>query len=265
MIQSKPLVHFTDKYILDPTNPLLVNLIGAGGNGSHVLSALGTLNYSLNQLGHPGLQVTLFDDDLITSANPGRQQFADSEIGLHKAPVLISRINRFFGTNWKSVTRKYSLKTAVLLNTAANITISCVDTTKARFEIAEILSGIVVPSNGHDRTLYWIDFGNSRHTGQVILSTVGEITQPTSSQYDSIGKLPFITEEFRQLLLDSETDNTPSCSHAESLTKQDLFINPSIATMGISLLYNMIREGMLFNRGFFHNLKDFRTQPIRIN
>jgi hypothetical protein len=51
---------------------------------------------------------------------------------------------------------------------------------------------------------------------------------------------------------------------AEALEKQDLFINSTLANLGASLLWQMFREGMLYNRGFFVNLKDFRTQPLKV-
>ena len=77
--------------------------------------------------------------------------------------------------------------------------------------------------------------------------------------------LPFITEEFGELLKISEAeDNTPSCSLAEALEKQDLFINSVLAQMGSSLLWSLFRNGMTENRGFFLNLKEFKTQPIKL-
>src|SRR5688572_23908739 len=95
-------VHFVEKYLLDPTNPVTVNLIGAGGTGGVLLTGLVKTNYALQALGHPGLMVRLFDGDTISSVNPCRQQFADSEVGLNKAVCLINRANRFRGTNWKA-------------------------------------------------------------------------------------------------------------------------------------------------------------------
>lgn len=116
-----------------------------------------------------------------------------------------------------------------------------------------------------DAPLYWMDFGNSRWTGQVILSTVREIEQPSSEKYNTFPTLPFVTDEFAQLLNQSEEqDNTPSCSLAEALEKQDLYINGSLAQMGCSLLWNLFRTGMTSYRGFFLNLKDFKSQPITI-
>jgi hypothetical protein len=65
------------------------------------------INESLIALGHAGLQVRLWDDDIITSANLGRQRFAESETGLYKSVALINRVNRCIGTNWKAETVKF--------------------------------------------------------------------------------------------------------------------------------------------------------------
>lgn len=263
----KTAVHFTDNYLLNPTNPISVNLIGAGGTGSKVLTALMEINESLVALGHAGLQVRLWDDDTITTANLGRQRFFESETGLYKSVALINRINRCIGTNWKAETQKFEKDKFGRLpeNTKAIITITCVDNVKARFGVAEILREISYRKNYRDDPKYWLDFGNSQDTGQVLLSTIGEIKQPNSQKYQTVASLPFVTDEFGDLLKQSEQeDNTPSCSLAEALEKQDLFINSSLTQMGCSLLWNLFRRGMTEYKGFFHNLKDFRTHPIKV-
>ena len=72
-------VHYTDSYLLNPQHPVTVNLIGAGGTGSQVLTNLARLDVTLRALGHPGLFVTLYDPDIVTEANIGRQLFGYSE------------------------------------------------------------------------------------------------------------------------------------------------------------------------------------------
>ena len=142
MINSeKKKVHFVDSNFINPTNPVTINLIGAGGTGSQMLTALARMNHSLTELNHAGLSVRLWDDDVITEANLGRQLFAESELGLHKSVALINRINRFFGTNWKAETRKFEKDNLgkVQKNMQSVMYISCVDNVKSRFEIAEIL------------------------------------------------------------------------------------------------------------------------------
>jgi len=260
-------VHFTDSDLINPSNPITVNVIGAGGTGSKVMTALLEMNHSLIELGHAGLFIRLWDDDVITQANLGRQRFAESEVGLYKSVAIINRINRFSGTNWKAEARKFEKDNSDSLpeNAGASIYISCVDSVKARFEIADILSEL---SNGRaysNRPRYWLDFGNSQHTGQVLLSTIGKIRQPNSEKYETVASLPMVTDEFGELLKQSEADDdTPSCSLAEALEKQDLFINSSLVQMGCSLLWGMFRNGLTPYRGFFHNLKDFRIHPIKV-
>ena len=261
-------VHFVDNELLNPTNPISVNLIGAGGTGSQVLTALARMSHALTELNHAGLSVRLWDDDVITEANLGRQLFAESELGLHKSVALINRTNRFFGTDWKAETQKFEKDYLNNLpeNATASIYISCVDSVKSRFEIAEILNELKIDKGYYrNQSKYWMDFGNSQFTGQVLLSTVGNIRQPNSEKFETVENLPFVTEEFGELLIQSETeDDTPSCSLAEALEKQDLFINSTLAQMGSSLLWNLFRNGLTQNRGFFLNLKNFQSQPIKL-
>ena len=263
----KPKVHFTDNDLLFPTNPIKVNLIGAGGTGSQMLMTLARMSHALTQLNHAGLSLRLWDDDVITEANLGRQLFAESELGFYKSVALINRVNRFFGTNWRAETIKFEKDS--IRNTQKNmestIYISCVDNVKTRFEIAEILKSLNNGKFYRNTAKYWMDFGNSQYSGQVLLSTIGIIRQPNSEKYETVSELPFVTEEYGELLKQSEKeDDTPSCSLAEALEKQDLFVNSTLAQMRSSLLWNLFRNGMTENRGFFLNLKNFHSQPIKL-
>jgi PRTRC genetic system ThiF family protein len=264
MKTSKTAVHFVDKYLLAPTNPIVVNLIGAGGTGSQVITALGRTNESLLALRHPGLFVRLFDEDIVTRFNLGRQLFAKSELSMYKSVALINKVNRHFGTNWKAITENYSPNISERSWLSANLTITCVDKAETRFQIAETLTKLSYQTNAHDRPIYWMDYGNGQHTGQMLLSTVSAVEQPQSKKYKPVASLPLITEEFKELLAGVNDNDQPSCSMAEALGKQDLFINTSHCPFGSSLLWSMFREGMIKYRGFFLNLKEFRAQPIPI-
>lgn len=258
-------IHYTDDVLIQATNPITINLIGAGGTGSQVLTALARTNHALNELNHAGFDVCLWDDDIVTQANLGRQLFAECELDLHKSVALINRVNRFFGTNWKAKTSKFTTDTLEMDQENATITISCIDSVTSRFEIASILEKTITSRVHHNQPKYWMDFGNSQYTGQVIIATIGNIKQPNSKKYNPVGNLPFVTEEFGELLKQSEvTDDTPSCSLAEALEKQDLFINSTLAQMGCSLLWNLLRNGFTDIRGFFLNLKTFHSQPIKL-
>lgn len=262
-----PKIHFADNYLINPTNPLTLNVIGAGGTGHRLLTELARMHVSLLALGHPGLQINLFDDDKVSEANIGRQMFAPTEIGRYKAVVLIERINRFCGTNWKAITEKFGTQTLHLLPAMgrANIYITCVDTVKARFDIAKALQKI----SGNNRmernkALYWMDLGNSRFTGQMVLSTLSHIKQPASERFSPVAYLPLVTEEFKDLLEAVDDSDEPSCSTAEALKKQDLYINSTLANYGASLLWQLLQAGMIECRGLFVNLQNFRTTPLMV-
>lgn len=264
----RPAIHYTHKYLMNPTNQITIILMGAGGTGTKVLTELLRMNEAMLAMGGPGFQVMLFDDKKISAANKGRLIFSDEEIGLYKSVVFINRANRAGGTNWKAVTQKFDHNTLHGLPNKgmANIYISCVDTVSARFEIARVLERFELSDEeSQNKPLYWLDFGNAQYTGQAILSTIGFIEQPESKKYRPVGLLPKITDEFKDLLEQQVEDNRPSCSVAEALGKQDLSINATLACMGISLLSRLLNEGMTNKRGFFIDLSEFRTEPLRVN
>jgi PRTRC genetic system ThiF family protein len=259
-------VHFVHSYLRQPTNPVTVNLIGAGGTGSHLLPALGGIHADLQAMDNPGLQVTVFDDDIVTPFNVGRQGFSAAEIGLPKAVAILSRTNRFYGTGWQAVGMRWSRENNAALqpHLGANLTISCVDTAAARFAIADLLRNDGPAGHGPRAPLYWFDFGNRRDTGQVMLSTLQKVKQPASKKFTGIGELPAVTDEFKELLLQATDDDEPSCSVAASRQKQDLFINRTLAQLGGRLINTLFREPVIESRGFFLNLAEFICHPVRI-
>ena len=256
----KQTVHFTENRLLRATNPVKLHLIGGGGTGSRVLTALAQLNHAMAALGHPGLEVTLWDGDTVTEANRGRQLFAQSEVGLPKAVALIQRTNRFFGTAWKARDHRFDGQAHAEIG---DIYLSCVDNVDTRFALAQWLGQLEIQRHEQECPAYWMDFGNGRKSGQVILATIGDIPQPQSEKFTTVSQMPFVTEAYGELLRQSEDeDQAPSCSLEEALQQQDLFINGALAQLGASLLWDLFRNGMTHYSGFFLNLGDFRAQPV---
>lgn len=256
---EKQKIHFIPSWLTAPTTAIQVHVIGAGGTGSTMLTALARINYALNDMGHCGLQVTLFDDDRVEEANLGRQLFAESELGLYKAGALVSRVNRFFGTAWKARHMRYE----EYRGNPVTITIACVDSVASRRNICDRLEKPCADSHHRDRPLYLMDFGNGRHSGQVLLSTLGDIAQPNSEKFQTVAKMGNVFDTFRDMEL-REDDGLPSCSLAQALQQQDLFINSVLSNMGASLLWSMLRNGYLQHRGMFVNLLDYRSVPIGV-
>ena len=236
-------IHYTDRYLLNPYHPVTVFVIGAGGTGSQVATGLARMSVALQALGHPGLHVTVFDPDTVTEANIGRQLFSGSELGLNKATALVTRINRFFGFSWEAKGQRYPLKASADREepALANIIVTCTDNIRSR-----------------------MNFGNARTTGQVLIGNIrGKILQPVSNEYLPVPRMNVITEEVRYSTI-KEKDSGPSCSLAEALQKQDLFINSILAQTGCDILWRMLREGRTFYRGAYLNLDTLRINPIPI-
>lgn len=259
-------VHYTDNYLMNPQHPVTINLIGAGGTGSQVLTCLARMDVTLRALGHPGLFVTLYDPDIVMDANIGRQLFGPSDLELNKAQCLITRINHFFGNDWKAEARNYPAAMKELRrDDMANITITCTDNIKSRLDLWEVLKH--VPSSGYmdySTPLYWLDFGNTQTTGQAVLGTIPKkIKQPASQIYETVASLKVITR-FVKYARVKETDSGPSCSLAEALSKQDLFINSTLAQLGCDILWKMFRNGMIEHNGLFLNLETLKVNPIGV-
>ena len=247
--------HFVDNYILNPYHKLTVDVIGCGGTGSQILTSLGRMNYALQELGHPGLSVTAYDADIVSPANCGRQLFSEQEIGTNKAETLVTKLNMFFGTDWDAVPNMYEEGN----QPTSNLTISCVDTAKARIEISKCLAQ--TRNVDEHRQYYWLDFGNTTNTGQIILGTLRDIKQPKKK--GCVGKLKTIAE-WTDLSAIKDKDSGPSCSLAEALTKQDLFINSALCNAGCALLWKMFSCGVLDYQGVFLNLQNLKMNPLQI-
>ena len=254
--------------------PLVIAVAGCGGTGSQVLTGLARMHLALTALGHSGLDVWAFDPDIVTAANVGRQLFSPSDLGANKAVVLINRLNCFFNLQWHAVPGRYNAGQR-WSDAKADFLIGCVDSAAARRDLAKT------------RFHYWLDIGNTDKKGQVILGTRTKSRRqplgvPLSSIFANDMKLSakqmakhqkyytpprprLVTEIFPELMnAHRKEDNTPSCSLAEALERQDLFINQSVATFALQLLWQFIREGGLNIHGYFINLETGKVTPLPI-
>ncbi len=238
------------------TRAVNVLLVGAGGTGSRMLEKLVALHRALIAKGHPaGLEVTVVDPDTVSTANIGRQAFYPGDVGRFKSDVLVNRANMALeGVIWKSE--------PAVLTTRANLdrfdlVIGAVDNRAARLAI---LRGLENCASG---TRYWLDTGNRATDGQVVL---GQVTSRRKVKDDAM-RLPHIAE-FYPDLIDSaaeDKDNTPSCSLAEALEKQSLYINPTVSDFAANMLWMLFTEGRLDTQGAFINLKRMMVTPLRVD
>lgn len=227
---------------------LRVLLVGCGGNGAQMLMGLASLDTALRAISSRSLQVTTVDDDIVTEANLGRQPFFRCDLGSSKARTLTERINIAHGLAWAAVHGRAPTDAAV---NDIDVLITCVDTAAARRAIG---STIV---EGRPSPAYWLDLGNRATDGQFILG------RPRPSAGDQPGRLPTVLEYFPELADESVVeDDAPSCSVAEALERQSLFINRVMASHALALLFDLLGRGSIGHAGGFINLARGQVLPI---
>lgn len=241
------MAHITPPNLL--SRRVSIALVGCGGNGSQMLTGLARLNHAITALGHPGLDVHVFDPDTVSLANMGRQLFGAFDVGASKAHVLVNRINAFFGLGWKSFFGRYDEG-----RVRCDIMIVCVDSAKARHQIQGTFK--------HHAPAYLMDLGNRAADGQVVF---GELdTGRTSAPAGSV-RLPAPYVVLPELVdLSKPEDDAPSCGLAEALERQELFVNQSIVTPALHILWEFFRNGQLTWHGAFVNLRTGSMRPLQV-
>jgi PRTRC genetic system ThiF family protein len=238
-------------------DPVEVDLVGCGGNGSQMLTGLARLDRAMRALGHAGLRVTAFDPDTVTAANVGRQLFAPADVGINKAIALVHRVNAFFGLAWRAEPQRWSSEYR-----RSNMVVTCVDTRAARIAVDREAQGGPPPR-------YWLDLGNREADGQVVLGEWVGRTRPARAaaiEGQVVDRLPTVLELFPEIRATKDTDDAaPSCSLAEALGRQELFINQAVATLALELLWRLFRFGRIEWHGAFVNLASGRVQPLPVD
>ena len=243
------------------SNEISILLVGAGGTGSRMLEHLMNLHRAMLALGHPhGLNVTVMDDDRVSQANVGRQAFYPCDVNRYKAITLVNRANMAmeFSKPWMAEVERLTPRYRHIQK--FNMVIGAVDTRSAR---AAILGALKAATYGKR---YWLDLGNRSSDGQVILGEVDSNSKP--STINEQWRLPHAGELFPELVnseLDSIEDETPSCSLAEALEKQSLFINPAVSLAASNLLWQLFTKGEIENHGAFVNLDQMTMLPMAID
>tara|TARA_Y100000385_G_C13090330_1_gene638417 strand:- start:2129 stop:2824 length:696 start_codon:yes stop_codon:yes gene_type:complete len=228
----------TDKKYKISNGQTKISLVGCGGTGSILAHHLVRLDLAMRALGHTGLEIRLFDPDVVTEANIGRQLFSEGEVGGNKAEMLAYKLRRNYLVDLSGVPKSYE---SSHWYKNEDVLIVCVDTKASRKDIRRESSG------GHASRKIVIDCGNTDNTGQVLMN------HPDSAVD--------IYEAWDQLIK-GEDSNEPSCSLAEALGRQELFINTHVATACSQMLWGMLRHGGINYRGVFMNFKD--TQEVRV-
>lgn len=228
------------------TRTIRILLVGCGGNGAQMLMGLAALDTALRAISSRSLHVTAVDDDIVTEANLGRQPFHACDIGHSKVRTLTERINIAHGLAWTAVHGRAPVAVGV---EGADLVISCVDTAMARRAIGKVID------DAQRKPAYWMDLGNRANDGQFLIGCPAHTNDPH--------RLPTVLEAFPELANESlAEDDTPSCSVAEALERQSLFVNRVVASHALALLFDLLARGSIGHAGGFINLASGQTVPI---
>lgn len=212
-----------------------------------MLMGLASLDTALRAISSRSLHVTVVDDDIVSEANLGRQPFYRCDLGNSKARTLTERINLAHGLDWAAV---HGRAPGAIGVDNADILITCVDTASARRAIGAACD--------HERRVpaYWMDLGNRAGDGQFLIGCPGRAM-------DQHRRLPTVLEYFPELAdKNLPDDNAPSCSVAEALERQSLFVNRVVASHALALLFDLLGRGSIGHSGAFINLVSGQAVPI---
>jgi PRTRC genetic system ThiF family protein len=223
-------------------SPIRIAVVGVGGTGSEIVSMLVNLHQGLVAIGKPGLHVVAYDPDTVSAANVVRQRYAPSDVGHPKALVLINRINLAFSLGWEGISKRFTSADAKY---SWDVVISAVDSRRSRADLHRYAF-----AKGFYRWKFWLDTGNDHTTGQIILGT------PRNEPGPRTHILPCATELHPELCdVSKPDDDSPSCSAAEAISKQDLFVNKYVAVLAVDLLWRLFRDERLEAHARYFDLR----------
>lgn len=211
-------------------------IVGLGGTGGYVIRDLSRFVYSVLRRDEDyDIKIVCVDPDEVEEKNLLRQNFMPSDLGKNKAETMASKHARAFNLEISSVSQLMTRATLEEITSRFNdyvpVIIGCVDNNKARREIDKFV-------NSTRKTCYWIDSGNERTTGQVVMG--------------SSNGVPTVTKLFPEVLEQgADSVSTVSCAERLMQDEQNIFVNVCAATH----VLNMCRKLVLNETNFIHGVK----------
>lgn len=208
-------------------------LVGCGGTGSWLAPAVVRVGKLLIERFNKSVEIRFYDPDVVEEKNIYRQNFCAAEIGRNKAEALAERYGLAWGVEINAFDRKFEQTRGFM----PVVIIGCVDNQEARQKIKETVYYSVT----------WLDCGNTKNYGQVLLGTGFGITDPfTLKGY--CGRLPYPHEQHPELIKrDKSTkkkraavEQELSCAEMALQDSQGLAINQRMAAEAADYLVRML-------------------------
>ncbi len=215
-------------------------LVGCGGTGSFLAEAICRLLIDRRS------RLYLVDMDRVEAHNVGRQAFDRADVGRFKAEVLAERLacrfEREIGYSVLPYDRELHAQVFGGGPSRLSLLVGCVDNAAARRAIAATLEppGVGYPYPSAPGSVWWLDCGNGRNSGQVLL---GNAVQPGSLRVAFLPQLGLCRAVpapslQRPDLLEALTQTATAldCAEAVSAGDQGATVNQVVAAIAATLI-----------------------------
>jgi PRTRC genetic system ThiF family protein len=251
-------------------NSLRFIVVGAGGTGSFVVPALARLIFELKQQQNKSAEMLIVDPDVVENGNIPRSNFCFAEVGRYKAQTLAERVSMAWAIETSFSCEKFDpekhLKSSTSDYRSLTIIVGCVDNYLARREMHRALDEF--RSYGDKSRLWWIDGGNGKTSGQVVL---GSVTKPLKPEQYFTGTsicraLPAPSVQHPDLLQPekNEARSDASCPERVRLGEQGLNVNQRVAIEIAEMLSSMLLTRTLKRYAVYMDLESGTTRSAFI-
>ena len=261
-------------------------LVGAGGTGSFMAMNLARLAFELKTL-DKAARIVIVDPDRVEEGNIPRSNFCFAEIGMNKAETLAGRVSRAWGIEVGFV--KEGFQPALLQSknddwmvqssnsNKLTILVGCVDNHLARLQIHEALKFYGERSyDSSSPRVWWIDGGNGRDTGQVLIGNKlnkKEICE-SARALPILSLLPAPSLQHPDLLREGEkkvrsssnghpqTNDAVTCAERIRLGEQSLNVNQRVAVEMNEMLTALLLTNSLRRFATYFDLESGTSRSL---
>lgn len=258
-------------------------LVGAGGTGSFMAMNLARLAFELRGLGKQ-TKIVVVDPDNVETGNIPRSNFCFAEIGLNKAETIAGRISRAWGIEVGIIGESFrpallqsksdDWSVSVSNSNKLTILVGCVDNHLARIQLHETLK--LHNEKSYDANcprLWWIDGGNGRDSGQVLIGNrlnEKEICQ-SAGKSPILSLLPAPSLQHPELLQSEnakmrrntqQANERLSCAERIRLGEQSLNINQRVAVEMSEMLAELLLTQTLKRFAVYFDLESGASRSV---
>jgi PRTRC genetic system ThiF family protein len=261
-------------------------LVGAGGTGSFMAMNLARLAFELKGLGKAA-RIVIVDPDRVETGNIPRSNFCFAEVGLNKAETLAGRVSRAWGIETGFV--KEGFQPALLQSknddwiiqssnsNKLTILVGCVDNHLARLQMHEALKFYGERSyDSSSPRVWWIDGGNGRDTGQVLIGNKlnkKEICE-SARALPILSLLPAPSLQHPDLLREGEkkvrksshvhpqTNDAMTCAERIRLGEQSMNVNQRVAVEMNEMLTALLLTNSLRRFATYFDLESGTSRSL---